>query len=66
MVESPCIQICHIPPGLEFCIGCGRTRFDITYWLQMSDPEREQVKREAAERLRVCEQAVPTTDPSAK
>lgn len=58
MVESPCIQICHIPPGQDFCIGCGRTRLDIAYWLQMSDPEREQVKRDAAERLAKWEQSI--------
>jgi uncharacterized protein len=66
MVASPCIQVCHIPPGLEFCIGCGRTRLDITYWLQMSDAEREQVNREAAERLRTWEQPAENTAPVLK
>jgi predicted Fe-S protein YdhL (DUF1289 family) len=51
MVESPCKQICHIPAGLEFCIGCGRTRMDIQFWLQMSDAQRIEVKRDAAHRL---------------
>jgi hypothetical protein len=58
MVESPCIQICHIPPGKDFCIGCGRTRLDIAYWVQMSDPEREQVRQDAAARLRQWEQSL--------
>jgi predicted Fe-S protein YdhL (DUF1289 family) len=51
MVESPCRQICHIPPGLDFCIGCGRTRMDIQYWLQMSDERRIEVRHDAATRL---------------
>jgi len=51
MVESPCRQICHIPSGLDFCIGCGRTRTDIQDWLQMSDERRIEVKRDAASRL---------------
>lgn len=26
MVESRCRQVCHVPPGPDSCLGCGRTR----------------------------------------
>lgn len=61
MVESPCRQLCHIPPELDFCIGCGRTRMDIQYWLQMSDAQRNEVKRDAAHRLAAFERRCATS-----
>ncbi|MEZ5445043.1 MAG: DUF1289 domain-containing protein [Gammaproteobacteria bacterium] len=61
MVESPCRQICHIPPGLDFCIGCGRTRMDIQHWLQMSDERRIEVTHAAATRLADCERRCVTS-----
>ncbi|MDP1671773.1 MAG: DUF1289 domain-containing protein [Burkholderiales bacterium] len=31
-VESPCVRICMIDPGHDFCVGCWRTLQEISDW----------------------------------
>lgn len=31
-VESPCVRICMIDPGHDFCVGCWRTLREISDW----------------------------------
>jgi len=40
-IESPCIQICELKKNI--CIGCGRTRDEITLWSSYSDEQRRMV-----------------------
>ena len=40
-MESPCKRICALEN--DVCVGCGRTREEITRWLKMTDAEREEV-----------------------
>ena len=46
-LKSPCNKICTLamqePGGEEICLGCGRSRTEITKWSQFTDAEREQI-----------------------
>jgi predicted Fe-S protein YdhL (DUF1289 family) len=37
---TPCQQICRIDPKSEKCIGCHRTRQEITDWQSYTDEQR--------------------------
>jgi hypothetical protein len=37
---TPCQQICRIDPKSEKCVGCGRTRQEITDWQLYTDEQR--------------------------
>jgi len=41
--ESPCNAICTTDPDSGLCIGCGRTREEITNWLYFSEAQKEKV-----------------------
>ena len=36
---SPCIGICTIDKDTQNCIGCGRTRNEISKWIKLSHTE---------------------------
>lgn len=40
---TPCVAVCRIEKGL--CIGCKRTKEEITYWSQYSSEERLDIMR---------------------
>lgn len=52
MIQSPCIKVCTMDPGLRICTGCGRTLDEIARWGTMSDAERARIMAELQERLR--------------
>ena len=37
---SPCVGICTIDQDTQNCIGCGRTKDEITKWIKLSHAER--------------------------
>ncbi len=37
---SPCVGICDVDENTQQCIGCGRTRDEISKWIQLSHRER--------------------------
>ncbi len=39
-IPSPCIGVCKIPEGSEFCEGCLRTRAEIKGWRQSEQSEQ--------------------------
>jgi uncharacterized protein len=39
--DSPCINICRLEKG--YCVGCKRSREEISRWFWMNDGERERV-----------------------
>ncbi|WP_431304964.1 DUF1289 domain-containing protein [Sediminicoccus sp. BL-A-41-H5] len=47
---SPCVQICALDSA-GICIGCGRSRDEITRWMRASAAERLVICRAARERL---------------
>lgn len=42
-IDSPCQKICVMHPGAEICIGCHRTRDEITVWSSLSAVERGKI-----------------------
>ena len=37
---SPCIGICTLDQDSQNCLGCGRTKDEISKWIQLSHDER--------------------------
>ena len=46
MVDSPCNDICTTDPESGLCVGCGRTKKEISNWLIYSDNEKARVLKE--------------------
>ena len=44
MIESPCLYICTLENGV--CIGCKRTKEEISKWRDMTDEEKQKVEVE--------------------
>ncbi len=65
MIESPCVNVCHMSPRLGVCTGCCRTLEEIARWSEMSDAERARIMAALARRrfsLGLAE-AVPSRSP---
>jgi predicted Fe-S protein YdhL (DUF1289 family) len=43
-VESPCVKLCKLEG--EKCVGCGRTKFQITHWMKIEASERRRIMDE--------------------
>lgn len=41
MVKSPCILVCKLEN--DVCIGCKRTKEEITLWTKYTDEEKQKV-----------------------
>ena len=53
-VRSPCIAVCEL--NLEdICVGCGRSRDEITDWSRLDALQKRTVRDRAEERLRVLD-----------
>jgi len=50
MVDSPCNDICTTDPETELCVGCGRTKGEISNWLIYSDEQKKSVLKELKRR----------------
>jgi predicted Fe-S protein YdhL (DUF1289 family) len=51
VIPSPCIDICRLNNN-GICIGCGRTKQEITDWLASTDKERVAIYEKATVRLK--------------
>lgn len=51
MIASPCTGVCQYDDGTGWCLGCGRTREEITSWGQSSDAVRQQVWTQISKRV---------------
>ena len=50
--EYPCRGICSATAlGTPFCIGCGRTEYDIVYWNVYNRDKRIELTKQAKQRL---------------
>jgi predicted Fe-S protein YdhL (DUF1289 family) len=49
-VKSPCINICELDAGREFCRGCLRTPDEIFGWPQASRAEKLEILERVAQR----------------
>jgi predicted Fe-S protein YdhL (DUF1289 family) len=45
-VKSPCVKICKLAPGADYCIGCFRTLTEIKEWSKMNNNEKSGVLME--------------------
>jgi predicted Fe-S protein YdhL (DUF1289 family) len=43
MIDSPCVNICHMSPRLGVCTGCCRTLDEIARWTEMGEARRARV-----------------------
>ena len=42
-MKSPCVKICKLIDSV--CIGCGRTRNEISKWIKLSHAERMEIMK---------------------
>lgn len=54
-IESPCILVCSIDIKTGYCFGCGRTREEISSWIEMTPQTRRAVMEELPARLATVE-----------
>ena len=43
MMDSPCVNVCHMSPRLGVCTGCCRTLDEIARWSELGEAERARV-----------------------
>ena len=49
-IDSPCVAVCALNAELGICVGCLRTREEITYWTRYTDDERAAIMADLARR----------------
>lgn len=54
-IESPCILVCSIDMRTGYCFGCGRTREEISAWIEMTPVQRREVMALLPARLETVE-----------
>ena len=52
-VRSPCNGTCVLSPHDELCLGCLRTKAEITFWTVAGDDERARIVERCEERQRL-------------
>jgi len=62
-VRSPCVAICELNAE-NICIGCGRSREEITHWARLDADGKRAVNVRAEQRLQALNATVvtPCTD----
>jgi predicted Fe-S protein YdhL (DUF1289 family) len=50
-IESPCIKVCVLDSGSQYCVGCGRTLAEIARWTAFSPEERRRIMAELPGRM---------------
>ena len=48
--QSPCVQLCHLDPGTNLCIGCCRSIEEISAWASYTAEQKRSVLRELDQR----------------
>lgn len=54
-IESPCILVCAIDMVTGYCFGCGRTRDEISAWIDLTPQQRRSVMETLPARLETVE-----------
>jgi predicted Fe-S protein YdhL (DUF1289 family) len=49
--DSPCVHACVVDQQTKFCVGCGRTLHEISYWTRYTREERQGILRQLPARL---------------
>jgi len=55
-MQSPCVLICSMDMKTGLCFGCGRTRDEISGWMNYSNDERSAIMSELDTRMETIEQ----------
>ncbi len=42
-IQSPCVRVCKLDSSGDYCIGCFRTRQELTVWSRASDTEKQKI-----------------------
>jgi len=50
-IESPCKLICQLDLTSGLCLGCGRSREEITKWTRYTDAQRTEIMSELEARM---------------
>lgn len=50
MIESPCIGVCNMSKAHHFCEGCFRNSEEIAQWISLSDDQKKEINKLAAQR----------------
>jgi uncharacterized protein len=50
-LSSPCVGVCTYHEATGLCIGCGRTRQEITTWIEKSEDQRRAIIAQLEQRL---------------
>jgi len=59
-VRSPCVAVCTLNTE-DICIGCGRSRDEITDWARLSAEEKRAVNSRAEQRMHALTPAPPVS-----
>ncbi|MEQ1669409.1 MAG: DUF1289 domain-containing protein [Hyphomicrobium sp.] len=49
--HSPCVGVCQLETASQLCLGCGRSRDEISHWISMSEVERDDIWELIPDRL---------------
>ncbi|ANK83586.1 DUF1289 domain-containing protein [Minwuia thermotolerans] len=49
-IPSPCISVCKLNPGRDYCLGCYRSRAEIAEWRKVDDDRRREILESAGAR----------------
>ena len=49
--DSPCINLCVYDHDRDFCMGCGRTLEEISYWTYFTFQEKKQILKDCKKNL---------------
>lgn len=50
-ITSPCVGVCEMDDATGFCLGCGRTKDEITQWRDEAPSFRDRIWQEIPDRL---------------
>ena len=53
--DKPCVDLCSLLHGGEFCTGCGLMLEEDIHWMEMSDKDKREANINAAQRLKEYE-----------
>lgn len=62
-IDSPCIKVCVLHPGVKLCMGCYRTGDEIARWSRMAPDERRSIMAELSARAPLIDKAAPMIRP---
>lgn len=50
-IKSPCIKVCAVDGQTGWCLGCGRSLKEISYWTKYTEQQRAAVMKDLETRI---------------